>query len=298
MRNVALIGCGNWGKNILRDLISLNCGVHVVDPSPTAREYAETSGALGAYARIEQLPECDGFVVAVPIPSLTPVTLSLLDLQKPVFAEKTLCLSMGDYQLLSRHPESDRVFVMHKWHYHPGVEALRRLAASGELGSLEEVVTTRHAWVNDFHGGDVFWTQAVHDLTIVKHIVGYIPDVIHAVHVVRDDTGLPVSVRAMLGSDPVVVMSVSGHHTSKISSVSIHGPKGTAELRDSLDDAILLRTADRSWSIPIDTEYPLYLELKEFLEYLDGGARPRCGLADAADVTRALLNLRQAADLA
>ena len=60
---------------------------------------------------------------------------------------------------------------MHKWHYHPGIEALRRLAMSGELGRLEEVATTRHAWVNDFHGGDVFWTQAVHDLTIVKHIV-------------------------------------------------------------------------------------------------------------------------------
>jgi hypothetical protein len=65
------------GKNILRDLISLDCGVHVVDPSPAAREHAVASGALGAHAHLDKLPECDGFVVAVPIPSLTPVGAEL-----------------------------------------------------------------------------------------------------------------------------------------------------------------------------------------------------------------------------
>ncbi len=226
------------------------------------------------------------------------MTLALLDRQKPVFSEKTLCLSMDDCEKLSRHPQADQVFVMHKWHYHPGIEALRQVAASGELGRLQEVVTTRHAWVDDFHGGDVFWTQAVHDLTIVKHIVGRLPRVIQAVHVVFDDTGLPVSLKALLGSDPVVSMSVSGRHTSKVSSVSIHGPQGTAELRDSLDDALIIRTAAGPRSLAIDTEYPLYRELREFVQYLEGGPRPRCDLTDAAEVTRALLDLRHAAQLA
>lgn len=298
MTIVGLIGCGNWGKNILRDLIALECQVQVADIDPAARERAQKVGAVGVYPHLDRLPECDGFVVAVPIPSLTPVTLSLLDRQKPVFSEKTLCLSLDDCEKLGRHPQSGNVFAMHKWRYHPGIEALRQVAASGELGPLQEVVTTRHAWVDDFHGGDVFWTLAVHDLTIVKHIVGRLPDVIHAVHVIRDESGLPVSLKAVLGADPVVSMSVSGRHTSKVSSVSIHGPQGTAELRDSLDDALVIRTASGPRSLPIETEYPLYRELREFVQYLEGGPRPRCDLTDATEVTRALLDLRHAAHLA
>jgi predicted dehydrogenase len=106
-----------------------------------------------------------------------------------------------------------------------------------------------------------------------------------------------VSVRALLGSDPLVTISVSGRHTSKVSSVSVHGSRGTAELKDSLDDAIAIRTPAGSRSIPIDTEYPLYRELREFVGYLDGGPRPRCDLTDAGEVTQALLGLRRAGGL-
>jgi hypothetical protein len=82
--------------------------------------------------------------------------------------------------------------------------------------------------VEDFHGGDVFWTQAVHDLTIIEHILGYIPRSIQAIHVIRDEDDLPVSVRATLGDNPQVFMAVSGRHTSKVSGVSLHGSLGSA----------------------------------------------------------------------
>lgn len=85
-----------------------------------------------------------------------------------------LRLSLEDYDLLKGLGGSDYIFAMHKWHYHPGIEALRLVGQSGEIGAVEEVFTVRHAWVDDFHGGDVFWTQAVHDLTIIKHLIGYI----------------------------------------------------------------------------------------------------------------------------
>lgn len=40
---IGLVGCGRWGKNILRDLVSLDCEVHVVahdiESKGNAREY-------------------------------------------------------------------------------------------------------------------------------------------------------------------------------------------------------------------------------------------------------------------
>ena len=297
MKTVGLIGCGAWGSNILRDLIKLNCNVYVVDIDSRARSMASANGASKAFPKIVDLPNCDCYVVAVPIPDLTKECAALLKYKKPIFSEKTLCLSLKDFQLLNNSGGSDYIFAMHKWHYHPGIEALRLVAQSGRIGKIEELCATRHAWVKDFHGGDVFWTQAVHDLTIVKHILGYIPDKIKAIDVIQNEDALPVSFTAMLGDKPTVVLCVSGRHCNKISGVSIHGKKGSASLHDALDDHITVRDNQSEEKIAIDTTFPLYLELKEFIEYLDDGPRPRCNLQSAKEVTRAILNLRRKANL-
>lgn len=297
MKNIALVGCGNWGSNILRDLLSLGCCVSVVDIDTAARDRAILMGAAEVYDSINSLTSFDGYVVAVPIPDLAPMTASLLTFRKPIFSEKTLLRSLDDYHLLKSLPGSNQIFTMHKWHYHPGIEALKQIAASGKLGTISEIVTVRSAWVDDFHGGDVFWTQGIHDLTIVKHILGIIPKSIQYISVICSEEGTPVSFRAALGSDPAVIMSVSGRHTSKISGVSIHGSNGTAELQNALDDSITIRTITSSEKMPINTDYPLYLELKEFVDYLNGGPRPRCDLESAWEMSKSLIALRHAAGI-
>lgn len=297
MKAIGLIGCGNWGKNILRDLIRLNCKVYVADIDSGARTQAAARGAAKVFSRSDELPDCDGYVVAVPIPDLTNVTSNLLKNKKPIFSEKTLCLSMKDFELLRDMGGETYVFAMHKWHYHHGIEALRQVAGSGKIGIIEEVCTTRHTWVKDFHGGDVFWTQAVHDLTIIKHILGYIPDDIRAMNVIKNERGLPVSLTAIMGNKPAVSISVSGIHCDKVSGVSIHGNKGSAMLHDAYDSSITLTTNEGVEKIPIDTTFPLYLELKEFIDYLQGGPKPRCDLNSAGEITHAIINMRNAACL-
>ncbi len=294
MTLIGLIGCGTWGKNILRDLVLLDCKVHVVDIDPDARSRASEMGAEQVHCRIDDLPACDGYVVAVLIPDLTSQCARLLQYKKPIFAEKTLCLSLEDFNLLNDSGGSDYIFAMHKWVYHPGIEALRLVGRSGRIGEIEELCATRHGWMNDFHGGDVFWTRSVHDLSIIQHILGYIPEKIESIHVIENEDGLPVSFTAMLRGDrTVVVMSVNARHCTKISGVSIHGKKGSAVLNDALDDHITVRDREGQEKIPIDTTFPLYLELKEFVQYLHGGPEPRCNLQSAKEVTQAILNLRK-----
>lgn len=294
---VGLVGCGKWGANILRDLVSLGCEVQVVDFAPGARAHALQHGAAGVYDALESLPPCQGFVVAVPIPDLAPVCARLIPRGRPIFAEKTLCTSMEAVADLEALGGRDLIYAMHKWHYHPGIEALRRLAAEGSLGMLRGIHTTRHAWVPDFHGGDVFWTLAIHDLTIVEHILGEVPTQVRAVDIVQDEFGLPVGLTAMLGSDPAVVLSVHGRHWNRQTSISLHGTHGTAGLLDACADHIVLRDKYGERQLPIDTTFPLLLELNEFITHLKGGPPPRCGLSQAGELTRRLLELRSAAGL-
>jgi len=297
MKTIGLVGCGNWGSNILRDILRLECKVYVADIDHQARLKALGKGAAAVFSQTDSLPDCDGYVVAVPIPDLTPVCADLLRRKKPIFSEKTLCLSLEDYDLLKGLGGSDYIFAMHKWHYHPGIEALRLVGQSGEIGVVEEVFTVRHAWVDDFHGGDVFWTQAVHDLTIIKHLIGYIPDAISTIHVIKNEAQLPVAFTAVLGDKPVIVLSVSGRHCNKISGVTIHGNKGAARLHNAYDDHLVIRNESGERKMAIETTLPLYLELKEFVTYLEHGPVPRCNLIHAKEVTEAILNLRKKAGL-
>lgn len=297
MLTIGLVGCGNWGVNILRDLLSLGCAVQVADLSPEARTRALQRGAAGAHDDLEALPICAGFVVAVPIPDLAPICARLLPRGLPIFSEKTLCTSLEALAELESRGGSKLIYAMHKWHYHPGIEALRCLAAEGALGTLREIHTTRHAWVPDFHGGDVFWTLAIHDLTIVEHILGGVPSQIRAVEIIQDDSGLPVGLTAVLGDNPTVVMSIHGRHWNKQTGLSLLGTHGTAGLPDACADHIVLRDKQGERQLPIDTTFPLLLELKEFITHLQGGPPPRCGLSQAGVLTRRLLELRGAAGL-
>ncbi len=297
MARIGLIGHGAWGQYILRDLLSLKAEVLVADISEESRKRAKENGAVGIFPTIDSLPPCDGYVVAVPIPQLTPVSAVLLKRKKPLFCEKTLLLSENDFQLLKDLGGEEFIFAMHKWHYHPGIEALRIVAESMRIGEIQQVSTFRHHWVKDFHGGDVFWTQGVHDLTIVKHILGYIPEKISTVKIVRNRDDLPVGFNAMIGDIPYVSLSVSGAHCYKRSGVTIHGDKGSAGLHDSYDDHILIRDINGDEKIPIDTTLPLYLELQQFVEYLQGGSRPICDLSNAWEVTRSLINIRKKAGI-
>jgi predicted dehydrogenase len=44
MTRVALVGCGRWGRNILRDLLALGVEVSVADPDPAARSHSGEGG--------------------------------------------------------------------------------------------------------------------------------------------------------------------------------------------------------------------------------------------------------------
>lgn len=107
---------------------------------------------------------------------------------------------------------------------------MRVVAHSKKIGVVEEIFAVRHAWAYDFHGGDVFWAQVIHDLTIVKHILGYIPETIESVKVIKNESGLPTGCTVILGNKPWIVISTSGRHCNKISAVSIQGSKGTVTI--------------------------------------------------------------------
>jgi predicted dehydrogenase len=131
--HIGLIGCGDWGRHILRDLVSLGAHVHVVARTDaTCRRALEQGAATGQTDEATLPASLDGYVVATPSATHASIVERLLPSGKPIFVEKPMTCDVASSRRIAEAGRG-RVFVMDKWRYHPGIEALASVARSGEI---------------------------------------------------------------------------------------------------------------------------------------------------------------------
>lgn len=171
---VGLIGCGLWGRNILRDLRAEGADPLVADPTPAARDLAFHLGASCTVPFLDDLPEVDGLIVATPASTHAAVVEQALERGVPVFVEKPLTTDAASADRLAARG-ADRLFAMHVFRYHHGVEALAGIAQTGELGPVVTLRSTRTHWGTPRTDVDSIWTLVPHDLTIALAILGQLP---------------------------------------------------------------------------------------------------------------------------
>lgn len=299
---VGLVGCGRWGRHVLRDLRALGARVPVVARSAASRTRAIEGGATSVVEDVGALAGVDGVVVATPTETHAAVVDDLLALGVPIFVEKPLTDDLAAAESILERA-GDRVFVMHKWRYHPGVERLAALAQDRALGQVYGVSCVRVGWGNPHKGVDAIWMLAPHDLSIVLEILGVIPAPRAAV---ASATGSrPTDLVALLGEAPWATIEVSAAHPVRRREVRLVCEEGTAVLPDSYADRVLVHRGDPHVDLEpraveqlaISTELPLLRELRAFCEHLSGGPPPRSSAADGVAEVRALADLRRLAGL-
>lgn len=300
---VALVGCGDWGTNILRDLQKLGCGVTVADVNPAARERALEQGAVRVCQTVAELPEVSGAVVAVDTKYHALIINQLLDRWPtlPIYCEKPLCTDLAEARALAERAP-DNVFVMEKWRYHHGVQALAAIARSSELGPVISMTTRRLSWGNR-HADDVdqVWVLMPHDLSIVREVLGHIPTPLAA----RTEVvgGWPVHMAALLGQRPWASIEISSRYPTPTRELRLHCEQGFATLSGSYDDFVTIVKQPDAQSTaapvverrPIATGWPLETQLRVFVEHIRGGPPPKSSAAEGVQAIEAIAELRRLA---
>jgi len=286
---VGLAGCGSWGRYILRDLLSLGCSVSVVARSPESMARAE--GADTIVGSVRELPEVDGIVIATPTTTHATVIEHALERGVPVFVEKPLTNDPAAADRLAA-AAGERLFVMDKWRYHPGVELLRDLARDGSLGAVRGLFTTRIGWGNPHDDVDAAWVLAPHDLSIALEILGELPGARAAVADLSGDDiqGLV----GLLGERPWHGLEISVRSPERRREVQLVCEEGVALLADGYSEHVLVHRdgADEPERREIAAELPLLRELRAFVEHLHGGPPPRSSAAEGALVVQRIAELR------
>jgi predicted dehydrogenase len=282
--HVAVIGCGRWGRHIVRDLLGLGCQVTVLARSEESRSRARETGATRVITSIDELPEVQGLVVATPTASHYEVISRVLDIGVPIFTEKPMTADPIEAEkLLSQ--ATNRLFVMDKWRYHPGVERLRDLVAAGELGDILGIHTKRLGWGNPHADVDAGWILLPHDLSIILEITGSLPEVVSALGVISDGEVKSASLH-LSGPIPIVV-EISSLAPLHQRSVTVVGTRGIAALDDGWADHVVRYPVGAPGEPEIrrdqvSAELPLLRELSAFVDHLSGGPPPRSSAEEGA----------------
>ncbi len=299
---IGLIGCGIWGKNILRDLISLKTEVYVYETDKKESEDVLRLGASKYFTELEELNLLDGIIISTPATTHANILSTLKDLDKPIFVEKPLCTSSNDLETIKQLSEKD-IYLMHVWRYHPGIIKLGEITKSKELGELVQLKTTRTNWTSPRFDTDSVWTLVPHDITIVLEILGYIPEPSFATCEIYN--GEPKGMIGVLGASNEFIFEVSNRYFDKRREVRAHFEKGVAVLKDEKVDFIEIYNGDEK-SISSDVEIekrkfgsslPLKKELLAFIDYVNGGASPKSNLQEGIDIIESVLKLRKLAEL-
>ena len=238
-RNIAVVGCGHWGKNLVRNFSELGALAAVCDPNDKlAQSYAEqyNVGNL-SFAAILANPAIEGVVLAVPAPLHASMAIEAMNAGKHVYVEKPLAMNRieAEGMIASSKENGVQLMVGHLLQYHPIFMAVRELVESGELGSLSYVYSNRLSFGKIRSDEDVIWSFAPHDISMILSLTGQEPEVVRTESscMLQPDIADTATVHMEFKSAVKAHVSVSWLHPFKEQKLVVVGQGGMAVFDDT-----------------------------------------------------------------
>lgn len=316
----AVVGCGYWGKNLVRNFHQLSDLRFCVDSdsgalSRIARQYPDVS-AVADFEEVLDSPDVDAVVIATPPYSHADLAVAALERGKHVFVEKPLALSSVDAErTVAAADRSQRILMVgHLLEYHPGVNYLKRLIDEDELGEVYYLYTRRVNLGKVRADENALWSLAPHDVSVALYLLGEEPDEVDATGQAFLQPGVEdvVFLTLKFASGRVAQIHVSWLDPHKDRRMTIVGSRKMVTFDDMktqekvriydkgvdrrLDEAPeyetyaeLLALREGNILIPrIPSDEPLALECSEFLRAVALGTPPRTDGRGGLAVVRVL----------
>jgi UDP-2-acetamido-3-amino-2,3-dideoxy-glucuronate N-acetyltransferase len=284
---VGVVGCGYWGKNLVRNFSELESLAAICDSDPRRLEELRRLHPVAITSRFEELlamPNVQAVVIAVPAAQHFALAKEALLAGKDVFVEKPLALRLDDgeelVQLAKRH--SRILMVGHLLHYHPAIVTLRTLIKDGDLGRIEYISSSRLNLGRLRTEEDILWSFAPHDISAIVHLLEENPLSVAAQgasylnHPISDVTLTILSFESGVKAH----VFVSWLHPFKEQKLVVVGDRKMAVFDDTQADTKLVLYPHRiDWInrvpvarkmegevVPLSQEEPLKAECAHFLE--------------------------------
>jgi predicted dehydrogenase len=318
MKNIAIVGIGDWGRNLLRNFyihssgrLSLACDVNETRLKDARENYAGLETTTD-FKDVLEREDIGAIVVATPPAQHFELSSAALGSGRDVFVEKPLALSVEDGEKLVKMAEAKKAILMvgHIMVYHPATLYLKKLIDDGVLGKVYYLYSNR---VNLGKVRDVenaLWSFAPHDISIILHLLGKEPVRVTATGASYLQSGIEdVAFMVMHFGDGIMAhIHVSWLDPHKIRKLTVVGSKKMVVFDDTeasekitiydkgvdqnqrystYGEYLTLRTGDILMP-KISSAEPLAGECKHFLSALESRENPTSDGREALKVLKVL----------
>jgi predicted dehydrogenase len=317
--NVALIGCGRWGKNIARALHKVGALKRIIEQgAPGIQDFASELG-VEVSDDMERAFQSDVRAVAIAVPAMLhfEVCKRALMAGKHVFVEKPLALQISQAEELAELAESKKLTLMvgHLLQYHPAFIKLNEVIATGAVGQVRHISSSRINPGAIRSEENALWSFAPHDFSMILKLAGQTPSKVEALAVKVLNPEIPDQFLVQIRFDGALTASanVSWLGPFKEHKLVVLGTSGAIVFEDTAPDPdrklVLYRdyvdltgpvpvfVKSKGESIACPNAEPLLEEMRHFIDCAAGKAVSRTGPHEAIPVLKLLRAASDAAGL-
>lgn len=176
---VAVVGCGHWGKNHVRNYAELGALHAVVDPNAALASAMAAQHGVRALTFDEAMGDSaiDAVVIAAPAELHARLAVQAFDAGKHVLVEKPIAMTMADGEAMrdAAGKAGKVLMVGHLLQYHPAFVALRSFVRGGSLGALRYAYSHRCSLGKFRLEENALWSFAPHDVSMLLALFGEAP---------------------------------------------------------------------------------------------------------------------------
>lgn len=182
--NVAVVGAGYWGPNIIRNLlenpecqVSAICDLNAARLEQTGKRFPRGPQLTTDFQHLVQSPDLDAIAIVTDMDSHFPLAQAALQAGKHVFVEKPLAIDAAQCARLGQLAEQAQKTLMvgHTFLYNPAVRELKRIVDSGLLGDIYYMHAQRLNLGRVQTSLNALWSLAVHDISIALYLFDEMP---------------------------------------------------------------------------------------------------------------------------
>ena len=299
---IALLGCGNWGKNIARNLFDMGYLSCVHDQNKNiSKQFNKKYGLPDvSFDEILQNKEIDGIVIASSAITHKELAAKSLLHDKDVLIEKPFCLSLSDAKYLSKLSTKRKKVLMagHLLNYHNAFIKMKKIINDYVIGDVVNIRAHRLALGSIRSSESVTYDLAAHDISMVLSITQSMPNEIQVQSIHHNNNEGPdaISVKLSFANKVTALINCDWMCPYKEHKFSVIGKTGGLIFSDTEDwpyklgyNPSYINTDNTITSFPlkymdVQPNEPLKSELEEFIKCISSRQSPLTDHREAINV--------------
>lgn len=317
MENIAVVGCGYWGKNLVRNFWELDALTAICDTNErTLNAFKTKYPDIKTHTSFKGILEdktIAGVVIATPAVTHYSIAKQAILNDKDVFVEKPLSLKVEEGEELVKLAKNRKKILMigHILYYHKAIAKLKELIDSGELGKIQYIYSNRLNIGKIRTEENILWSFAPHDISVILRLLSEFPiSVLAKGSDYLQSTISDITLTYMeFASGVNAHIFVSWLHPFKDQKLVVVGSKKMAVFDDISKEKLFLYPHRIDWInrmpvaakaeaevVALEMEEPLQLECQHFIDCIASRKEPQTNGEEGLRVLKILNAFQESLD--